>query len=184
MIAAKGNAAVQLLSLVFVRQVADRMLHFYYFFKYLFMEVFKYSIERFFDAYAARFNAALTGAGVSLDETVKAFAPCFIEASPLGLQCGKNDDALRESIPKGYEFYRSIGTQSMKIEKKEITILDEYHAMVKVWWLAAYAPEHKDPFTISFAVFYFLQHLKENLEIFAYITGDEQKVLKEHGLVE
>ena len=49
------------------------------------MEVFKYSIERFFDAYAARFNAALSGSDASIDETVKAFADCFVEASPLGV---------------------------------------------------------------------------------------------------
>jgi hypothetical protein len=35
---------------------------------------------------------------------------------------------------------------------------------------------------IDFDTFYFVQRIK-NLKIFAYITGDEQKVLKEHGLV-
>lgn len=147
------------------------------------MEVFKYSIERFFNAYAARFNAALSGDEVNIEGTVKAFASCFIEASPLGVHCGANDAALREAIPKGYTFYRSIGTQSMKIEDKEITILDDYHAMVKIHWVAAYAPAGRAPFTISFDVFYFLQHIKEDLKIFAYITGDEQRVLKEHGLI-
>lgn len=147
------------------------------------MEVFKYSIERFFNAYAARFNAALSGGDVPVDETVKAFASCFVEASPVGVVCGKNDASFREAIPKGYSFYKSIGTQSMKIESKEISILDDYHAMVKVHWIAAYAPEDKAPFIIAFDVFYFLQHLKEDLKIFAYITGDETRVLKEHGLI-
>ncbi len=147
------------------------------------MDVFKYSIERFFDAYAARFNAALAGDETHIDAIVGAFAPCFVEASPLGVQCSKNDASFREALPKGYAFYRSIGTQSMKIEHKEVTILDEYHAMVKVHWVAAYTPAGKAPFTIAFDVFYFLQHLKEDLKVFAYITGDEQRVLKEYGLI-
>ena len=71
----------------------------------------------------------------------------------------------------------------MKIESKAITLLDDYHAMVNLHCVSAYAPQGKAPFTIAFDVFYFLQHLKEDLKIFAYITGDETRVLKEHGLI-
>ncbi len=37
---------------------------------------------------------------------------------------------------------------------------------------------------IEFDVFYILQDINNELTIFAYITGDEQGVMKEHGLID
>lgn len=140
-------------------------------------------IDAFFDAYARRFNEALTGKEPDIEATVNSFAGCFIEASPLGVNCGKNDESFREAIPKGNAFYKSIGTESMNIESKQVTELDDYHFMVKVRWNSAYRKQDGSPEIIDFDVYYFLQYREEQLKIFAYITGDEQKVLKERGLL-
>lgn len=91
----------------------------------------------FFAAYAQRFNDALTGK-INVEGTIKSFASCFIEASPTGIICSKNDHSFVEAIRKGYAFYKSIGTERMEIKKLQPTILDAFHATVKVCWGASY----------------------------------------------
>ena len=140
-------------------------------------------LRQFFDAYAARFNAALSGEDPDTDATVAAFADCFVEASPLGIQCSKNDEQFRKTIPEGYAFYKSIGTQRMEISGSNITLLDEWHAMIQVHWHAVYRKKEDPELYIDFDVWYLVQELQEKIRIFAYITGDEQKVLKDKGLV-
>lgn len=146
------------------------------------MDLFKEEISYFFDRYAARFNDVLTNNKLDVQGTLNSFTSCFIEASPLGVNCGKKDSEFEKAIPKGYDFYKRIGMTSMEITNKEITILDEHHAMVKVYWHSLYHQQNNGPIVIDFAVFYLVQKIKE-LRIFAYITGDEQKVLKGHGLI-
>ena len=140
-------------------------------------------INNFFDRYAARFTNAITIGEVDVERTAEAFANCFIEASPVGITCGKNKRKFRAAIPKGYEFYKSIGMTSMVILNKEITLLDNLHAMVKIHWKSSFIKKDNSPVDIEFAVIYFLQEQEGEYKIFAYITGDEQAALKEHGLV-
>ena len=98
----------------------------------------KTELEIFFNHYADRFNQCLKEGVVDAEETAASFADCFVEASPIGITCGKNDENFRKMIPQGYEFYKSIGITSMDINAKEITLLDEYHAMVKVKWTSRF----------------------------------------------
>lgn len=140
-------------------------------------------INRFFDAYAKRFNQALAGKEVDVDATVSAFSECFIEASPLGIVLGKNDESFRKAIPKGYDFYKKIGTKAMQIVSKDIQPLDEFHSMVRVHWNALYEQTNGTRKQIAFDVVYLLQHIGTAFKIFAYITGDEQKALQENGLI-
>jgi hypothetical protein len=139
-------------------------------------------IDAFFTAYEQRFADGLRGK-VDVEGTTAAFASSFVEASPVGVHCAQNDKTFKEAIPKGYEFYKKIGTQSMKIASKEITQLDEIHLLCKIHWQSSYQTADKKSVSIDFDVFYFLQHLNNELKIFAYVTGDEQKVLKEKGLI-
>ena len=141
-------------------------------------------IQQFFEAYAARTNRALgDDPVVDVDGVTGSFADSFIEASPNGVACGKNDDQFREVIPKGMEMYRSIGTKSMRILSLDIIPLDDYHTQVKVHWEAFYEKKDGNTLTIDFYVIYFLQTLNGPPKIFAYITGDEQKVYQDYGLV-
>lgn len=142
------------------------------------MEEIHLEIEKFFEAYEKRFAEGLAGQP-DVEETAGAFANFFVEASPVGISGSENGNAFRESIPKGYDFYRSIGTTEMKINQLDITELDDMHFMAEAYWEAMYKGEE----TIEFNVIYFLQYRNEALKIFAYITGDEQKVLKEKGLI-
>ncbi|PSL26720.1 hypothetical protein [Dyadobacter jiangsuensis] len=138
-------------------------------------------IEQFFEAYEKRFAEGLAGNQVA-EETATAFADFFVEASPNGVIGGKNDQEFRDRVPEGYNFYRTIGITQMQIRQLDITELNELHHMVEVYWESFYEKDGK-PDSIEFSVIYLLQHRNGTLKVFAYITGDEQAVLKERGLV-
>ena len=141
-------------------------------------------IEVFFAEYAARFNRSLQDPPVvDVDGVLASFADCFIEASPLGVNCGKNDAQFREVIPQGFAFYKSIGTTAMNVKGVDVTPLDEFHVMARVHWDARYRRQDGSKMQIEFDVIDFLQALDGQPKVFAYITGDEQKVLREHGLI-
>lgn len=142
------------------------------------------TIDIFFEAYALRFNKSLSGQDTDIEGTINSYANSFVEASPLGVSMAKNDQSFKEAIPKAYEFYKSIGTKSMKILSKEITPLDEFHSMVKVHWKANYVKRDGATEEILFDVIYILQHKEQTPKIFAYITGDEQKALMKKGLID
>jgi hypothetical protein len=140
------------------------------------------SVRAFFAAYESRFNTSLHS-HIDVEATMQAFANCFVEASPVGITCGKNDEQFRQAIPKGIEFYRSIGTTAMKILAMDITMLDDFHAMAEVYWEAFYNTKEGNEDVIEFTVIYLVQGMNDQIKIFAYITGDEQKVLQERGLI-
>jgi hypothetical protein len=148
------------------------------------MKNFRKKAEQFFEDYAALFQEALSGKEADVEGTANSFANCFIAASPSGIRCSANNEEFRQAIPKGYEFYKSIGTKSMKIGSKEITLLDDKHAMIKIHWLSEYLKKDNSLLSIDFDVFYFVQYVNGAIKIFSYITGDEQKILKENGLPE
>ena len=148
------------------------------------MENIDQKLEEFFAEYEARMNKALGAIPeVDVEATAGAFADCFIEASPLGVTCGRNDEQFRTVIPQGYEFYRSIGTKSMRIDSLTVTALDDYHSLAKVHWLALYTKKDGSNLTLDFDVIYLVQTIDDKPRIFAYITGDEQKAYQESGLI-
>jgi len=141
-------------------------------------------IREFFFQYEARVNNALEETPVfDAKATAEAFSDCFIAANPGGVACGKNDEQFQSQILKGFEFYRSIGTKSMKISCLTITALDEFHVQAKVRWQSSYMKRDGKGERIDFDVIYLLQTIGERPKIFAYITGDEEKALREIGLI-
>lgn len=142
----------------------------------------KENIESFFNDYAARFNEAVAGKETDASETARCFADYFVESSPAGVIGGKNDDSFKEKIPEGYAHYKDIGITAMNILSKEISIIDEFHAMAKIHWQSVYRKKDGKEGVIEFDVTYFL-NTKDGVKIFAYVTGDEQAALKEHGLI-
>jgi len=146
------------------------------------METINKKLERFFAGYEAAFNRSL-GETPDVETIIRAFADCFIAANPKGVACGKNDEQLRTAIMQGYEFYKSIGTKSVKIVTLTVTSLDDYHSLAKVHYKALYKKKDSNEELVDFDVIYLIQTLAENPKIFAYITGDEQKLLREKGLI-
>jgi hypothetical protein len=143
----------------------------------------QHAIERFFAAYAQRFNDSLKEKPVVDAAGVRnSFAPYFVEASPVGVQGGKNGLMFRMMIPRGFAHYKKIGTTAMNVTSLEVTDIDDMHVMARVGWDSRYRKDGKE-IRIPFTNVYLLQVTDEGPKIFAYITGDEQKVMKEHGLI-
>lgn len=140
-------------------------------------------IEHFFDRYEDRFNIALNTGNTDIEATTDSFADCFVEASPVGIVCGKNDQQFRQMIPQGYTAYKKMGITAMNILSKNISIIDDFHAMARIHWRSVYDRKNGKSGHIDFDVIYLVQDIGKGLKIFAYITGDEQKALKEHGLI-
>jgi hypothetical protein len=141
----------------------------------------KKSIEEFFSAYEAHFNNSLSSEHVTSEEMSQFFEECFIESSPAGVICGKNDDQFIEKIQSGFEFYKSIGSTSMTIVSKDVTLLDDLHAMAKIYWRYSYVKDEREG-TIDFTNYYFVT-TRDQVKIFGYIAGDEQKALADKGLM-
>lgn len=140
------------------------------------------AIERFFRAYAKRVNDALKDPPVMDAAGIqKSFADYFVESSPVGVIGGKNGVRFRNAILRGYKGYRKIGTTAMTVTSVKITPIDEMHVMAHVAWDSRYRKDGKE-IRIPFTNVYMLQMSKKGPKIFAYVTGDEAKVLKDHGL--
>ena len=143
------------------------------------------AIRRFFEAYQTRMNDALTDPPViDVSGLVAAFAKYFVGTDPRTVSGGKNGWLFRRMVPRGYAFYRKIGTQRMEIRALEVTPLDDYHAMARTHWWSVYLAKSGQTVEIEFDNIYLL-HIANGAtpKIFAYITGDEKRVLKEHGLI-
>jgi hypothetical protein len=128
-------------------------------------------------------NNALFNAQVQIDSITNSFAGFFIGASPAGVMGGANDEKFRKAIEDGIAFYKRIGIKSMNILQCESSILDDYHAIANVTWQCAFDKADRKSGEIIFHVVYIIQDLGNAPAIFAYITGDEQKALKENGLI-
>jgi hypothetical protein len=141
----------------------------------------KKNIEEFFSTYEAHFNRALSNEQVTSEEITQFFEDCFIESRPEGVFCGKNDDKFVQKIQSAFEFYKGIGSNSMTIVSKDITLIDDVHALAKIYWRYTYVKDEREG-TIDFTNYYFVS-TRDQVKIFGYIVGEEQKALADKGLL-
>jgi len=143
--------------------------------------VIRKTIEAFFAAYENQFNMALKGKA-DFGRIAELYAPAFIAANPAGVMTGENTDEFQANMEKGYEYYRSIGTERMECEGVEITELGDDHAVAHVMWNAVCIKDEKE-ISIPFEIHY-LMHLKaEGPVVFGWVSGDETALLKEKGII-
>ncbi len=138
-------------------------------------------VRQFFGMYAERFNRAL-GGDTDMEGIAGQYASEFIAASPAGVMTGKNDETLKQVMAQGYERYRQMGTKEMRIRSISVTPIDEQHGMARVAWTAVYAKDNQD-IPIDFDVHYLLQEKDGTLKVFGWVSGDEQALLKQHGII-
>lgn len=140
------------------------------------------AVKQLFERYERLFNQALAGEAV-LDEITSCYASAFVAASPAGVMVGHNDEALRSVMDQGYARYRAIGTQRMWIIGLRFSPLDDLHGVAHVAWGSVYQRPDEAEVRIDFEVHYLVQDLSGRLCIFGWVTGDEQAVLREHGVL-
>lgn len=140
------------------------------------------SVRKLFQRYEDVFNAALRG-DIDMDDVAALYAPEFIAASPAGVMTGKNDEQLKQVMAQGYAHYRAIGTKEMRVRALRISPMDEHHCVAHVAWRATYVRKDQPDVTIDFDVHYLVQQLGPEPKVFGWVSGDEQAVLKAHGIV-
>ena len=140
------------------------------------------SVKALFEHYESTFNRALAGQ-VGMDEVASLYFSAFIAASPLGVMTGQNDDKLKAAMAQGYARYREIGTKGMRIRDIRISPMDERHCVAHVAWTASYAKPGQPDIIIDFEVHYLVQELDGEAKVFGWVSGDEQALLKERGVI-
>jgi hypothetical protein len=140
------------------------------------------SVRKFFERYESFFNRSI-GGDMDMDEVAALYASEFIAASPAGVMTGKNDDQLKQFMAQGYEHYRAIGTKEMRIRNVRLSPMDEHHCVAHVAWTATYARKDQSDVAIDFDVHYFVQKLDGEPKVFGWVSGDEQALLREHGII-
>ena len=140
------------------------------------------AVRKLFERYESFFNRSLDG-NPSMDEVALLYASDFIAASPAGVMTGKNDDQLKQVMTQGYARYRAIGTKGMRIRHIRLSPIDQHHCVAHVAWTATYARKDQSDTTIDFDVHYLVQKLDGDAKVFGWVSGDEQALLREHGIV-
>lgn len=139
-------------------------------------------VRKLFERYEDFFNRSLAG-DASMEEVSSLYAAEFIAASPAGVMAGKNDDQFRQAMTQGHAHYRAIGTKGMRVRGVRISPVDEHHCVAHVAWTAIYARDGRADVAIDFDVHYFVQKLAGEPKVFGWVSGDEQALLREHGVV-
>lgn len=140
------------------------------------------AVRKLFKRYERFFNRSLHG-NMDMDEMVSLYASDFIAASPAGVMAGKNDDQFKQVMEQGYVRYRVIGTKEMRILDVRLSPVDELHCVAHVTWSATYARKDRADTNIDFDVHYLVQILGGEARVFGWMSGDEQALLKKHGIV-
>lgn len=140
------------------------------------------SVRTLFERYESLFNRALRG-DADLDEVASLYASEFIGAAPAGVRTGKNDDEFRQAMAQGYAHYRAIGTKEMRIRGIRLSPIDELHCVAHVAWTATYARKDAPDVALDFDVHYLVQALEGEPKVFGWVSGDEQALLREHGII-
>jgi hypothetical protein len=140
------------------------------------------AVTKLFERYETFFRKSLRGE-MNMDEVASLYASDFIAASPAGVMSGKNDDRLKQVMEQGYAHYRAIGTKEMHIRNVRISPIDELHCVAHVAWTATYARKDLPETALDFDVHYLVQILDGKAKVFGWVSGDEQALLKQHGVV-
>ena len=140
------------------------------------------AVRKLFKRYERSFNRSL-GGDMDLDETASLYASDFIAASPAGVTTGKNGEELKQAMAQGFARYRAMGTKQMRIRDLAISALDEHHCVAHVGWTAVYARQDRPDTAIEFDVHYLVQKLDGEPKVFGWVSGDEQALLRKHGIV-
>jgi hypothetical protein len=140
------------------------------------------SVRNFFERYESFFNQSL-GGDTEMDDVAALYASEFIAASPAGVMTGKNDDQLKQVMAQGYARYRAIGTKEMRIRDVRLSPIDDHHCVAHVAWTATYARKGQPDVALDFDVHYFVQRLDGEPKVFGWVSGDEQALLRKHGII-
>ena len=139
------------------------------------------AIKDLFDRYERHTNAALAGA-LNMGAIIDLYDDAVIGSSPAGVMAGSNDKDFHKALAAGFERNRQIGARRMEIENLRIEQVDAMHALAHIDWRAIYDSK-ASPKIIAFSNAYLVRIENGQARIFGWITGDENAVLRRHGII-
>ncbi len=71
----------------------------------------------------------------------------------------------------------------MRLRQVRISAIDQHHCLAHVGWTAIYTRKEQTEVAIDFDIHYLVQKLEEEVKVFGWISGDEQALLREHGIL-
>lgn len=142
----------------------------------------KARVKALFERYEDFFNRSL-GGEIDQDDIAVLYAPEFIAATPAGVRTGRNDDQFRKAMAQGHAHYRAIGTKDIRMRDVRLSPIDDHHCVAHVAWTATYARKDRTDVTVDFEVHYFVQMFDEQPKVFGWVSGDEQALLRKHGII-
>lgn len=71
----------------------------------------------------------------------------------------------------------------MRIRGLRISPINDLHCVAHVSWTATYARVDLPETAIDFDVHYLVQILDGAAKVFGWVSGDEQALLKQHGII-
>ena len=140
------------------------------------------SVRKLFERYERLFNQSL-GGDKDMREIASLYSSNFMASTPTGVMTGKNNDQLKQVMARGYAHYRAIGTKEMRIRSLRLSPIDEHHCVAHVAWRATYARKDQPDVVIDFDVHYFVRMFGEVSKVFGWVSGDEQALLRQHGII-
>lgn len=140
------------------------------------------AVTDLFHRYERLFARALAGE-VDPEDTAALYATDVIGASPAGVMASRNDAEFQHAMAQGYARYRAIGTRAMRIRHLRATPIDTVHCVAHVGWRATYQRDDLPKTEIDFEVHYLVQFRDGVAKVFGWVTGDEQAVLEQHGVI-
>ena len=138
--------------------------------------------QAFFDRYAEAYNRSL-GDHVDAEGIRSFFAETSLALSTEGGVQPATNAELGPLLEKMYAFYKAVGTKRLDIERIAVDEIAEGHDRVEAFYRAEYDKDGAS-LTIPFSVTYLVQRRDDGPRIFAFIAGDEQALMREHGLVD
>ncbi|MDA7417119.1 nuclear transport factor 2 family protein [Xenophilus arseniciresistens] len=139
-------------------------------------------VREFFERYQDFFRQGLKDEA-DMEQVASSYATAFIAASPAGVNVGQNDEQLKQVMRQGFERYRQIGTKDMALRGVRINPIDEHHCLAHVAWTATYDRGTAPDVCIDFDVHYLMQQLDDEPKIFGWVSGDEQALLRQQGIL-
>lgn len=74
--------------------------------------------------------------------------------------------------------------KEMRLRSVHLSPIDEHHCLARVAWTSVYARAGESDIAVDFDVHYFLQSLEGMPKVFGWVSGDEQALFKERGVIE
>ena len=139
------------------------------------------TLQAFFERYQQLFQEGLAG-HADLPAVAASYAAAFVAASPAGVSVGRNDEQLATVMRQGFERYQRLGTKSMALRGVRQSPIDAQHCVAHVAWTATYARAGGADVAIDFEVHYLMQQLDGPPRIFGWVSGDEEVLMRAHGI--